>query len=374
MEVILTQFNRDSADDLLVQGLLASVTGPAQTAATTNRRSSRRQEHKAADENDRAEGEEANPDSEQSDAKENDEGEGSGGQVEDENKDENEDKSQDDENDPEDDPDEQVEEDNAPVDSPPRKRKRGRASKAAQPVATDQTPGTKKATTSTPSTTSRTAKTPVKKHVPQQTATRDRRLGAAATSAKTAAARRRNITGFAEIAEVFFYSLIGIIYVDRPDIGQQLIGLLIIAQDLTRSKGWHFALDYIELVRRKFYDSVGGAAGRHCLEITTAYNMSRRDNDVLFDTQLQHHAAPVSKDTSNPNRGDNIDKKPKSNDTCRGWNRGTCTYKPADCKWVHRCSTCALDHPALQCPKNRNGGAATATAGATGTTPRTSQQ
>ena len=172
-------------------------------------------------------------------------------------------------------------------------------------------------------------------------------MGAAATSARTVAARRRTITGFSEIPEIVYYSLIGIIYADRPDIGQQLIGLLIIAQDLTRSRGWQLALDYIERVRLKFYHSIGGAAGRHCLEITSAYDMSQRDNDVLFDISLQHHGVSGGKENGNPNRGDNVDKRQKSTETCRSWNNGTCERKPADCKWLHRCSACnATDHPA----------------------------
>ena len=98
-------------------------------------------------------------------------------------------------------------------------------------------------------------------------------VGAAATSARSAAARRRAITGFSEITETNVFSLIGTIYryVDRPDIGQQLLGLLIIAQDLTRSRGWTFALDYVEAVRLKFYHSPGGPRGRHCLTIDSKY-------------------------------------------------------------------------------------------------------
>jgi hypothetical protein len=189
--------------------------------------------------------------------------------------------------------------------------------------------------------------------------------GAAATSARTAAARRRTISGFAEIAEVILFSLIGTIYVDRPDIGQQLIGLLIIAQDLTRSMGWQFALDYIDRVRLKFYNSHGGPVGRHCLDIHSSYDMGQRDIDVLIDTKMHHLGG---KENGNPNRGDHADKtKQKSVETCRGYNTGTCGRKAADCKWTHRCSTCqATGHPASQCTtRNRaGGGAATATAGA----------
>ena len=124
-------------------------------------------------------------------------------------------------------------------------------------------------------------------------------VGAAATSARSAAARRRTITGFAEIVEVIVFSLIGTIYVDRPDIGQQLFGLLIVAQDLTRSWGWTFALDYVERVRSKFHTSVGGPKGRHCLRVDSTYDMGMRDVDVLFDIQLHHISNAVGKENSN---------------------------------------------------------------------------
>ena len=62
-------------------------------------------------------------------------------------------------------------------------------------------------------------------------------VGAAATSARTAASCRRTVDSFTDIAEVLLFSLIGRIYFDRPDIGQHFPGLLILAQDLTRAYG-----------------------------------------------------------------------------------------------------------------------------------------
>ena len=188
-------------------------------------------------------------------------------------------------------------------------------------------------------------------------------VGAAATSARSAAARRRTITGFSEISETIFFSLIGTIYVDRPDIGQQLLGLLIIAQDLTRSRGWTFALDYVEAVRLKFYHSTGGPCGRHCLAINSEYNMGKKDADVLFDTKLYHHGSHTGKENtpSNANRGELGDGKlRKTTETCRGWNSGTCARKPADCRYAHRCSTCnSMDHSAPHCvAKHRTNGQA----------------
>ena len=191
-------------------------------------------------------------------------------------------------------------------------------------------------------------------------------VGAAATSARSAAARRRAITGFAEIAEAMLFSLIGTIYVDRPDIGQQLLGLLIIAQDLTRAFGWLFALDYVERVRYKFHDSVGGPHNRHCLLIDSQYDMGTRDMEALLDTKLLHHP-PTQKENSNPNRREAGDGKSrqKSTDTCRGWNNGTCTRKSADCKFAHRCSSCnSSDHSAQRCSARTAQGGSTTPVGA----------
>ena len=55
----MTQYNREGADDELVAALLASVSPPASGSASGNGRALRRQEHKAAVADDRAEGEEA---------------------------------------------------------------------------------------------------------------------------------------------------------------------------------------------------------------------------------------------------------------------------------------------------------------------------
>ena len=117
-------------------------------------------------------------------------------------------------------------------------------------------------------------------------------FGAAATSARTAPARRRAIAGFSDITEIIVFSLIGIIYVDRPDIGQQLLRLLFIAQDLTRAYGWNFALRYIDLVRSKFHHSDGGQRGQHCLLINTVYDMGVRDR--LGRTPTPTAATPAS--------------------------------------------------------------------------------
>ena len=183
---------------------------------------------------------------------------------------------------------------------------------------------------------------------------------AAATSARSAAARRRTISSFTDIAEAITFSLIGTIYVDRPDIGEQLLALLIIAQDLTRAWGWTLALDYVERVRVKFYESEGGPRGRHCLLIDSHYDMGKSDIEILLHIQMNHQLPP-GRENSDPNRGGavaaGIKQREKSGAICKGWNAGTCSRKAADCKYLHRCSTCnAADHPAARCTKTHRVG------------------
>ena len=194
-------------------------------------------------------------------------------------------------------------------------------------------------------------------------------MGSAATSAKTAATRRRTIAGFTEVSEAMLYSLIGVIYVDRPDICWQLYHLWLLGLDLARARGWQFALDYIEAVRAKFYDSAGGPKGRHYLLIDSSYDMGVRDADVLLDIRMDLHGSTgkenVSRTVSNrvdttradPGRADSVDGKQrqaKSAEVCRGFNNGTCSRKPAECRFQHRCSVCSSNaHAALNCTNPR---------------------
>jgi hypothetical protein len=194
-------------------------------------------------------------------------------------------------------------------------------------------------------------------------------VGSAATTAKSAATRRRAINGFAEISEVIHFSLIGNIYVDRPDICWQLFHLLLLALDFTRERGWRYALDYIEVVRHKFYESPGGARGRHYLLIDSEYDMGVRDTDILFDIGFQAQgnntvvAAPPSRPAAT--RSDTNDRKQqpsttKTSETCRGYNAGTCS-RPRDCRYLHQCSGCgAAGHPKVQCTASRKSTGTTA--------------
>jgi hypothetical protein len=80
LEVIMTQYHRESADDALVDALLASVSPPSTEAAGGRRGPSRRQERGAPNAHDeRAEGEEEGADAEQSHSEEDREDEGGDG-------------------------------------------------------------------------------------------------------------------------------------------------------------------------------------------------------------------------------------------------------------------------------------------------------
>jgi hypothetical protein len=201
-------------------------------------------------------------------------------------------------------------------------------------------------------------------------------VGSAATSVKSAAARRRTITGFTEISEAIHYSLIAIIYVDRPDICWQLYHLLLLALDLTRARGWQYALDYIEAVRVKFYESTGGPNGRHYLLIDSQYDMGVRDMDILFDVNL-HSQGNIGRehanrtvpgrtdagrtDTGRADSGHGKQRQGKGVEYCRGFNSGTCTRKAADCKFQHRCSACgASAHSVQNCTSHGKAAGSTA--------------
>ena len=92
--------------------------------------------------------------------------------------------------------------------------------------------------------------------------------------------------------------LIATIYEDKPDIGQQLLGLLIIALDMPYSRGWDLALVYVEAVRDNFHSSRGGPKGRHCLAISSEYDMGKQDLDVLlYVALLMPDLGPIGNDT-----------------------------------------------------------------------------
>jgi hypothetical protein len=180
-------------------------------------------------------------------------------------------------------------------------------------------------------------------------------VGAAVTAARTATSRRRTITGFSEIAEVIIFSLIGNIYEGRPDIGQQMFGLLAIAQDLCRHRGWAFALDYVTEVRLRFWSSRGGPSGQHYLLINSAYDMGVRDNDVLMSMAYSKVAAlpqasrnMEDNSSGNGNRTAAADNRRKASEPCRNWNNGNCHR--TDCRFLHVCLNCnTAGHTTTQC-------------------------
>ena len=180
--------------------------------------------------------------------------------------------------------------------------------------------------------------------------------GAEATCARTAAARKRSIASYTDIAEVFFYTLIGIIYVGRPDICEQLYSLLALAQDITRAHGFRVALAYVDTIRLHFWSSGGGKGGVHVLNIESTFDMGRFEQTVLNASlhafPPQKSAAPADGAKRGGNGGAGGTGVGGSGNVCHDFNRGACT-RPR-CRFSHQCSSCGTEgHSATQCPASR---------------------
>jgi hypothetical protein len=87
--------------------------------------------------------------------------------------------------------------------------------------------------------------------------------------------------------------------------------------------------------------------------------MSQRDNDVLFDISLQHHAASGGKDNGNLNRGDNADKSRRATTSAGAGTRA----RAAKSKPTANVSTAAARatpwttrHPMLEEPERESSG------------------
>jgi hypothetical protein len=163
---------------------------------------------------------------------------------------------------------------------------------------------------------------------------------AATRAAQTAVERKRTISSFADIMEVFIHTLIGIIYIDRPDICVQLFALLIQAADVARSyDNWRLAFHYIEYQRLQHYKKAGPPP-IHILAIATPFDMGRFSQEALDAAKNQLSTNPASSISG---------RKPPTANTCHDWNyRGSCMRNP--CRFAHVCSTCASSsHTAGEC-------------------------
>ena len=183
--------------------------------------------------------------------------------------------------------------------------------------------------------------------------------GAEATSARTAAARKRSITSCNDIAEVFYYTLIATIYVGRPDICEQLITLLALAHDITRAHGFRVALAYVDTIRLHFWSSGGGKGGVHVLNIKSSFDMDHFEQNVLNASLLAFPAHRPAAPGDGAKRGGNGGTSGTgggggggSGNVCHDFNRGACN-RPR-CRFAHLCSSCGTEgHPATQCPSAR---------------------
>jgi hypothetical protein len=165
------------------------------------------------------------------------------------------------------------------------------------------------------------------------------------------AKRKRQVSTFAEIVEVFFFSLISVIYAGRPDIQEQLIGLLSLANDIHCQYGHSTALAYIDVVRRRHFQSCPPRT--HVLLIETNLNMATLHQDVLLDTiaTIRHGSAAGSHSSAAVGRS--MD---QSTGPCRNFNRALPCFK-TPCHFAHTCATCGRSgHGSSTC--NQGGGRA----------------
>jgi hypothetical protein len=189
--------------------------------------------------------------------------------------------------------------------------------------------------------------------------------GARAQELRTLAARKRHITGISEIAEVFLFSLIPLVYEGRPDIGEQLYRLLTIAIDIYRCHGndWRLALRYVNHIRSLYWEDLG-VKHRHILSIDTTMDLGLYDSAAFVSVVVPRHGTPQQNTShASSSSGSAVAGHPKD-DTCRDWNKGSCTRE--NCRFGHRCNNCKGDHPRTQCPKVGGG------ARQTSSTPRSS--
>ena len=176
--------------------------------------------------------------------------------------------------------------------------------------------------------------------------------GAAATAARKAPVRRRFISSFLEVVEVFLFSLITPIYDGRPDLAAQTFALLGLAQELARIHNLEIAVQYVNEVRQQFFNAPGGALNRHVYTIDTTYNMGALDQNIWFKVcspamggqQRQQPRAALT----GPAASFSSTSGAASNAICRNFNAGRCTRQP--CKFLHHCQQCNNPgHTAQQC-------------------------
>jgi hypothetical protein len=157
------------------------------------------------------------------------------------------------------------------------------------------------------------------------------------------------VSSFAEIAEVFFFSLISVIYAGRPDIQEQLIGLLSLANDINSQYGHAVALAYIDVIRRRHLQSYPPRT--HVLLIDTSFDMARLHQDVLVDTITAiRHGSTGGSQSSATGRSTEL----KGTGPCRNFNRGHPCFK-SPCPFAHTCANCGKGgHGSATC--NQGGG------------------
>ena len=172
------------------------------------------------------------------------------------------------------------------------------------------------------------------------------RSGSAASEARSLGTRKRVISSFDQIVEVFMFTLIPVIYEGRPDIGEQLYRLLSAAVDISRAHDWKLALQYTNLVRHNYWTDPG-VRSKHVLQIDTAYDLGAYEPATFLVAQT---ALSQTRASSAPSGGSTQQRTASGKPTvCHDWNRDACTR--AACRFPHRCSGCNGNHPLTRCPR-----------------------
>lgn len=189
------------------------------------------------------------------------------------------------------------------------------------------------------------------------------RSGSAASEVRSLGTRKRTISSFDQIAEVFMFTLIPVIYEGRPDIGEQLYRLLSAALDISRAHDWRLALQYINLVRHNYWMDPGVRA-KHVLNINTTFDLGAYDASTFLIAQT---AMPPRHSSPAPSSGGTSQRtasggKPQ---VCNDWNRDACTRTA--CKFAHRCASCGGTHSQTRCTR---GSAQQGSQGPRSSTPR----
>ena len=127
----------------------------------------------------------------------------------------------------------------------------------------------------------------------------------------------------------------------RPDLTKDALELMhTVMQFVDKYRCWRSALTYFDAIRRD--RAIDGNEA--------SIPLGQKDGAFLTECALisirqkqgfQPYGASTSSATSNTG---------SKKDTCFQWNKGKCRRPASECKYSHRCSSCAGAHPRTECP------------------------